>query len=91
MRTVKIADTNKTLLTVTTNNDGIATSKIVDAGEYWVVEKNVKSEFEVEGGNAKVVTVKPGSNTDDKLVSNVDVVNRLIKGKVAVKKVSCAS
>ena len=84
----KIADTNKTLLTVTTNNDGIATSKIVDAGEYWVVEKNVKSEFEVEGGNAKVVTVKPGSNTDDKLVSNVDVVNRLIKGKVAVKKVS---
>ncbi|MFQ7171073.1 MAG: hypothetical protein ACLRQF_02530 [Thomasclavelia ramosa] len=47
--------------------------------------KNVKSEFEVEGGNAKVVTVKPGSNTDDKLVSNVDVVN-CSSGKVAVKR-----
>ena len=40
-----------------------------------LLKKNVKSEFEVESGNAKVVTVKPGSNTDDKLVSNVDVVN----------------
>lgn len=84
------ANANKTYRTLTTSKDkGIGTSEKIDAGTYWVEESNVAGEYSVKDGNPKTVEVKPGNfATTIGSVPNVEFVNELVKGKVAIKKVS---
>lgn len=84
------AELNNTYRKLTTSKDkGIGTSEKIDAGTYWVEESNVAGEYSVKDGNPKTVEVKAGDfATTDGSVPNVEFVNELVKGKVAIKKIS---
>ena len=85
-----VAKANGTYNTLTTNETtGMATSKKLDAGKYWVVELDIGLQWEVDGGNNKQITVEAGRlATSVGNNTNIDFVNKLTMGKVAIKKVS---
>ncbi len=89
------ATSNGTIVTIETNEDGIAESGLLDAGDYWVIEVSVSEDDQAEYGKdsytAFQMVVEPGVTSRDGITlaagtNYVEVTNSTNYGKFSVTK-----